>query len=147
MAIDIRAQKLAVFLSNYHSPLVYFAQDFVASADQNGLDYRLLVAIAGVESTFGQNYIYETHNAYGWGGGVIPFKSWPDGIAKVSEGLKKGYLDKGAKEVEQIAPIYCPPTSSHWAAKVRYFMAKIEATDPSDNLPFPEASNHLALTI
>ncbi len=147
LAADIRAQKLAVFLSNYHSPLAYFAQDFITSADQNGLDYRLLVAISGVESTFGQNYIFGTYNVYGWGGGEIRFQSWPDGIAKVSEGLKKGYLDKGAKDVEQIAPIYCPPTSEHWATKVRYFMDKIEETAPSLNILTPAVSKQLPLTI
>ncbi len=147
VANDIRAQKLTAFLAKYRSPLVYFAQDFVTSADQNSLDYRLLVSISGVESTFGQNLLPGTYNAYGWGGGEIYFNSWPDGIAKVSEGLRKGYLDKGARKIEQIAPIYCPPSSAQWAAKVRFFMAKIEAVPPEDVILPPPASDNLSLTI
>ena len=146
-AQDIRAQKLATFLSKYNSPLAYFSNDFVQEADRNGLDYRLLPAIAGVESTFARNFIPETHNVYGWGGGEIGFQSWPDGITKVSLGLKKGYLDKGAGSVEDIAKIYCPPNSSRWAQNVRLFMEKIEATVPAPEVLTPAVSKHLSLTI
>ena len=125
-AVDLRPRRLARFLAGQKSPLAFFAQDFVAEADRNFLDYRLLVSISGVESTFGRNHILGTYNVYGWGKGTIPFQSWPDGIAKVSAGLKTGYLDKGAISVAQIAPIYDPPGSRNWAAGVSQFMAEIE---------------------
>ncbi len=127
-AVDLRAHRLAKFLASQKSPLAFLADDFVHQADRQGLDYRLLPAIAGVESTFGKNYIPGTYNVYGWGKGTIPFDSWVDGMAKVSLGLQKNYVGKGALSVAAIAPIYDPPGAKRWAAGVNYFMAKIEQT-------------------
>lgn len=100
-----------LFLALFNSPLVYSAPDFVTYADQNGLDYRLLPAIAGVESTFAKNYIEGTFNAYGWGQGTIPFDSWADGIAKISSKLRSEYIQKGASSLEQINPVSLFPKS------------------------------------
>ncbi|MCL4390403.1 MAG: hypothetical protein M1484_03110 [Patescibacteria group bacterium] len=124
---------MAKFLSEHDSPLVYFANDFVQQADRYGLDYRLLVAISGVESTFGKQYVAGTFNAYGWGQGTFPFASWPDGIAAVSQGLRQNYVDKGAKTLNQISYIYCPPSNLSWAAKVQRFMDQIDAEQVGDS--------------
>ena len=50
-----RAEKIDALLARYDSPLVGYGEKFVEEADQNGIDYRLLPAIAGVESTFGRH--------------------------------------------------------------------------------------------
>lgn len=132
LASDLRVFKVAKYLKNQDSPLVNFAPTFVAEADKNQLDYRLLVAISGVESTFGKFYLTDTFNAYGWGGGLIKFSSWPESITSVSSALKMHYIDKGAKDIYAIGRIYCPPNSANWSSKVQYFMDKIDATDPGD---------------
>lgn len=136
---DLRPLKLAKFLSNHNPQLGYLAPVYVAQADRNGLDYRLLVAISGVESTFGQQYLSGTYNIYGWGAGTIPFQSWPDGIATVSEHLRTDYVAKGAADLSQIARIYCPPNSAHWAATVQSFMNQIDniQLSESDTTDFP----------
>lgn len=128
-AYDVREVKLSKYLKSVNSPLAEHASTFVREADKNALDYRLLPAIAGVESTFARNYIITSHNAYGWGGGKIYFQSWEEGIAKISNDLKTKYVDRGADTVEKISWIYCPPGNLIWAAKVRYFMNKIEETE------------------
>lgn len=131
LASDLRTVKLAKFLRRQNSVLEPYAQTYVDTADKYGLDYRLLPAIAGTESTFGRNFIPGTYNVYGWGVGQIPFTSWEDGIDKVAAGLKDNYINKGAKEVYQIGSIYCPPTYLHWSGSVLYFMNEIDATDAS----------------
>ncbi len=141
-AFDERVLKLSQYLKTRNSSLAPYAQTFVDEADKNGLDYKLLPAIAGVESTFGRAFMPGTYNYYGWGGGLIYFESNEDGIAKVSEGLKKGYLDKGAKSVAAISYIYCPPSHFSWYSKVTNFMDGIDKVDVSDAL----ATQKLALS-
>lgn len=130
-AYDARVLKVHQFLKNQNSTLADYAADFVQQADASGLDYRWLVAISGVESTFGRNYLWGTYNAYGWGGGLILFTSWPDGITKISQALRNEYVNRGVETIDQIARIYCPPNSAHWARGVRYFVSEIENTDVS----------------
>ena len=74
-ATDVRVLKVSKYLSSHNSQLKDYAADFVKYADKYNLDYRLLVSISGVESTFGKYYLPKTYNAYGWGGGKIYFKS------------------------------------------------------------------------
>lgn len=124
---DKRANILRQFLAKYDSPLVDNAEDFVEAADFYGLDWRMLPAIAGIESTFGKQMIQGTYNAYGWGGGTIRFKSWSDGIWTISGAIKEKYVDKGADNIYKIGRIYCPP-NPQWPYKVQSFMDKIEAT-------------------
>ena len=124
---DNRAQILSQFLAKYNSPLEASAEDFVAAADANGLDWRMLAAISGIESTFGKQMIKGTYNAYGWGGGTIYFDSWSDGIWTISSALKEKYVDRGADNIYKIGRIYCPP-NPQWPYKVQSFMDKIEAT-------------------
>lgn len=134
-ASDLRAQKLEKYLEHYNSPLAAHAQILVREADRNKLDYRLLASISGIESTFAQNYIVGSYNAWGWGGGLIYFKSWQDAITQISQGLaQKPYR---GTEVEQIAPTYCPPNYSHWSWAVRYFMDQIEQTRVADKVIEP----------
>lgn len=147
IASDVRALKLAKYFFKHESPLGYLAPEFVMIADKYGLDYRLLPAISGVESTFGRNYLNGTFNVYGWGGGLLYFNSWSEGIEKVASGLKNNYVDKGAQSVEQIGYIYCPPNAVKWSYNVNYFMNEIEKEDVGDGLlPAPDEIN-LSLTI
>lgn len=137
-ANDLRTAKVARFLSTHGSPLVFSAPTFIAEADKHEFDYRLLVAIAGVESTFGKRYIPGTYNVWGWGVGRIPFQSFDDGIIRISSDLKTKYMNRGADNVDKIARIYCPPTHESWAAKVKFFMNQIEQTDVSDLLVYAD---------
>ena len=125
---DSRTRILREFLKQYNSPLVPFAQDFVQIADKYDLDWKLVAAISGVESTFGKQIPYESYNGWGWGiygTNMIRFESWTEGIETVSEGLRTNYLNKwGAKDVYQIGRYYA--ASPTWAQRVTYFMGRID---------------------
>ncbi len=125
---DNRANFIEGFLEQYNSPLTSHASDFVKYANIYDIDWRLVAAISGVESTFGKQIPYDSYNAWGWGvygENVIRFSSWDEGIKTVSEGLRKNYMDKwGARDVYEIGRFYA--ASQTWASRVVYFMQKLE---------------------
>ncbi len=121
---DYRVARLRAYLQSQNSPLAPYAGDFVKSADKYGLDWRLVPAISGVESTFGKR-IPGGYNAYGWAGGNYRFASWEDSIEVVSKSLREDYIDKGAPTIAKIGRRYCPPNPA-WSGKVKFFMEKIE---------------------
>lgn len=124
--LDNRAKILAQYLAKFNSPLQYHAQDFVDAADAYKLDWKLVPAIAGVESTFGK-HIPGGFNAWGWGvygTQAIYFDSWKDGIYTLAKGLREGYLDKGLKDPYSMNRIYA--ASPHWGKNVTFFMQDLE---------------------
>lgn len=131
---DVRVEKLRSFLQSHDSPLADAASHFVAEAERLNLDWKLVAAIAGVESTFGKQIPTNSYNGWGWGVFTgtqdgVHFKNWKDGITQVSEGLRYNYIDRGAETVEQIGRIYA--ASPTWSQKVRFFLTKIEQFVPS----------------
>lgn len=125
-SLDLRAQILSDYLAKFNSPMQNHAQDFVDAADKYGLDWKMLPAIAGVESTFGKR-IPGGYNAYGWGvygTNRIYFTSWTDGIFTVAKGLREGYLDKGLTDPYSMNRVYAE--SPAWGGKVSFFMNEIE---------------------
>lgn len=123
--IDPRVDKLEKFLKNYNSPLADKAGYFVMIADNFNMDYRLVPAISGIESTFGKRIPYNSFNAYGWGNGKSIFDSWEESIFVVSKTLSEKYIAKGLDTPIKMSRVYCPPNPD-WGRKVAYFMDKIE---------------------
>lgn len=127
--IDMQREKvLKEYLLKHNSPLAPHAGKFVEQADSYSIDWRLLVAISGVESTFAKHYPYNSYNAWGWGiygDNMIIFESWPDAITTISKELKQRYIDNWkAEDVYQIGRYYA--ASPTWAQRVYYFMNDIE---------------------
>jgi hypothetical protein len=122
---DFRVENLKAYLLRFNSPLAEYAVDFVGYADENGLDYRMVPAISGVESTFGKRIPQNSYNAYGWANGDHSFKSWDESIKTVSEALNTKYIQKGAVSLPQIARRYAPPSTT-WGKNVKFFMGKID---------------------
>lgn len=140
---DTRVNTLEGYLTSHDSPIAGSANHFVAEADRLSLDWKLVAAIAGVESTFGKHIPTNSYNAWGWGvftgeQSGVNFISWEDGITQVSEGLRYNYIDKGAQTIEQIGDRYA--ASSAWSWKVNFFLAKIAEFSP-------QAPDQLAVTI
>lgn len=132
---DERIDTLRAYLTMHNSPLVGEATHFVSEADRLGLDWKLVAAIAGTESTFGKHVPSGSYNAWGWGiptgaQSGITFDNWKQGITAVSEGLKFRYVDRGAVSVEQIGRIYA--ASPRWAGNVRFFLNQIASFTPAD---------------
>ena len=132
---DERIDILRTYLLMHNSPLAAQATHFVSEADRLDLDWKLMAAIAGTESTFGKYVPPGSYNA--WGCGIptgaqsgIAFDSWKQGITTVSEGLKYRYIARGAVTVEQIGRIYA--ASPRWGRNVRFFLNQIETFAPND---------------
>lgn len=133
---DQRATILKAYFHAFNSPLENDADTFVQEADANNIDWRLVAAIAGVESTFGENIPAGSYNAWGWG---IPtgakdgvhFSSWKDGITQVSEGLRNNYFNRGAQSIYDVGWIYASNGDS-WGTHVQFFIDKIGAFTPAD---------------
>ena len=67
---DINAEKIEKirkYMSDRDMPLADNAEDFVLAANRYGLDYRLLPAIAVMESSGGKKMTGCTYNPFGWG--------------------------------------------------------------------------------
>ena len=122
---DSRVEKLETFLLSHNSPLAKYSDKFVEVADKYNIDWRLIPAITGVESTFGKRIPQSSYNAYGWANGKYRFSSWDESIEVVGKTLREKYYNKGTPTINLIARRYAPPSST-WAGNVKYFMAKID---------------------
>lgn len=131
--LDPRALILHDYLAQYDSPLQYHAQDFIDAADTYDVDWKLVPAIAGVESTFGKaipgGHEPSSTSYNGWGWGIygdnrIGFASWRDGIFTVTKGLREGYMDKGLTTPMAMNRVYA--SSPTWGQRVNYFMNDID---------------------
>ncbi|MFV1917239.1 MAG: hypothetical protein ACC618_02005 [Patescibacteria group bacterium] len=121
---DYRVNLLETYFKGYNSPLADHAKHFIYFADKYGLDWRLVPAISGVESTFGKNIPTGSYNAYGWANGSYYFESWLNSIEIVSKTLREKYIDRGANTLPKIARRYA--ASPTWERKVRFFMNEID---------------------
>jgi hypothetical protein len=140
---DARAQLVANFIErndpNHTSPLqpyVDWGKLFVSVADEYGLDFRLLPAIARKESTFCKSNIAQTYyNCFGYGvpsSGITEagmFDSYEEGIQVVAAALKRNYLDQGLTDPEAIMRKYCPPSDGTWAAHLNQWLAEMRYDD------------------
>jgi len=129
LSYDFRDVKLQEYLESYKSPLSPYASFIVQESDRLSLDYRLLPAISGVESTFGKRIPQNSYNAYGWAiftgktSGVY-FQSWEHGITTVLEGIRYKYVERGALTIPQIGKRYA--SSEHWPISMLYFLNDME---------------------
>ena len=125
---DRRVETLKIYLKSKNSPLADFAETFVAVADEYGLDYRFLPAIAGIESNFGRAQLENSHNPFGWGGGYVYFESFDEAIRTVAFELYERCIKFGVDTPAEIGPSYCPPNYIRWIVAVEGFMAEISQT-------------------
>jgi hypothetical protein len=125
---DNRVKIVERYLTKYDSPMVGDAKYFIEYADKYNLDWRLVLAISGVESTYGKQIPPASYNGWGWGvygDNVIRFNSWEDGIRTVSQGLREKYMDKwGGDNINEIGAIYA--SSPHWSNSVNIHLSMIQ---------------------
>lgn len=117
-----QADAIDAYFKGHNMPLEGTGMLMAKAADENGLDYRLLPAIAARESTGGREECKRVeHNFFGWGSCRIGFKSDEEAIETVAKNLggnnpntDEHYADKTTKE---ILNEYNPPSIVHNYAK------------------------------
>lgn len=132
VGVEARSTQLRRYLEVYRSPLAPSSDLILSVSDQYHLDWRLLTAISGQESTFGKNVPEDSHNAWGWGihsRGTMKFSSWEQAIGVVGKSLREDFLDQGAETVEELMQKWAPFSDGSWAFGVNYFMAELESGD------------------
>lgn len=126
---DARPEIVRNYLKKYNSPLIPHADLIVKTADKYQVDFRLITAIAQQESNLCKIIPPGGYNCWGWGitgSSTLGFDSFEHGIEIVSEGIRRLYLNKGYKTVEDIMSKYTPMSNGSWARGVSQFMAEME---------------------
>lgn len=122
----ITAETLDHYLEGKNSPLAGQGEALVKSGRRWNVDPRLVVAIAGAESTFGTRLCAE-YNAWNWfykdtsKCSANAFSSWEEGIERVTRGLRQLYLDRGRTTIPKIAEIYTATEREIWIRNVTLF--------------------------
>lgn len=124
---DNRKQKLAEVLSHYNSPLLPFIDEIISASDLYGIDWKLVPAIAGVESGFCNQIPRHSYNCWGFDNGNHTFIDYINAIYDISRVLRLQYIDNGLIKPEQMVSVYAP-SSSTWASKVYYFMQMLDTS-------------------
>lgn len=129
-SVDARPELIKQYLVRYGSPLLGLENYMVQKADEFGLDYRLIPAIAQQESNLCKIIPPETYNCWGWGihsKGTLGFNSYEEAIVTVMQGLKKEYIDKGLTTPDTIWTKYTPNSpDGAWGKGVNSFMMAME---------------------
>lgn len=129
-ALDLRAVKLEKFLDRYPwSPLRGHEQEILYCADKFGIDYRLYVAIAGAESTYGKRYPQGLKNLTGYNSGRTGFTSIYQNIYQTSKliGEAKYYRKfRATKDLWDLIYVYkAVPPYQHYYNNLRYALDEI----------------------
>jgi hypothetical protein len=136
-AADLRAEKLKSFLDRYPwSPLRGHEQEIVYCADKFGIDYRLYIAIAGAESSYGKRY--KLKNLTGYNNCNSGFKSIYENIYYTSEliGTSKYYKKyRSSKNIWDLIYTYKGvPPYNHYYDNMRYALDQIHQVPISAEL-------------
>ncbi len=126
---DARVPIIHAYLSKFGSPLAPYAEKIVAEADKDGIDFRLLTAIARQESNLCKYAPEGTYNCWGWGihkAGTLGFESFDEAIEVVSLGLKQKYIAQGLVTPEEIMSKYTPSSNGSWAHGVQSFLDDLQ---------------------
>ena len=122
------AAKIDAYLAAKNSPLAGYGAAFVSSGVFYNVDPRLIVAIAGAESSFALDWAAcspSGFNAWSWfyNGScpASPFTSYAEGVSKVTSGLRRIYLSKGYTTIPLIASKYCASGCEGWIPNVTRF--------------------------
>jgi len=133
---DIRATQMRVVLTKYNSPMIGLEDVLIKTAEKYGLDWTLMAAIAGTESSFAKRMPANCNNPYGWGiygDNKLCFKSLEDSIEGVASGLAKKY---NISTLESIAHTYNTVSTDGWISHTKFFMNKIKTAQiPVSSLP------------
>ncbi|GIW57501.1 MAG: hypothetical protein KatS3mg083_446 [Candidatus Dojkabacteria bacterium] len=118
---DQRAISLEKYLQKQNSYLAQYADLIIELSDFYNIDYKIVVAIAGVESGFCR-INFKPYNC--WGFGDYAWNSPETSIKEYFRLLHKNYYQKGLDTLEEIASIY-NPYPEQYIQKVSHFINQI----------------------
>jgi hypothetical protein len=143
------ATTIDAFLEAEGSPLAGHGPVFVANGIASDVDPRLIVAIAGAESSFGVNICtnYNAWNCFPPPDGYCnwPFSSWDDGIATVSKFIGI-WISKGYTTIPLIEARYCGSGCQNWIPNVTSFYNNYLGGNLSDLQYVPPTGPYLSFT-
>lgn len=125
LSVDARIELIRQFFARYDSPLEPYAKNVIDAADNYGLDFRLIPAIAMQESNLCKKVPADSHNCWGfgiYGDKITKFDNYPQAIDTVTKTLAKQYKAKGLDTPEEIMSKYTPSSNGSWARSVTYFI-------------------------
>lgn len=130
---DARPVLVDRFLNKYGSPMIGLGEQFVDAADEHGLDWRLMPALAFQESNLGKKIPKGSYNPFGWAiyegkNAGAYFDSWEQGINIVAARIKENYIDRGHTTPETIVTRYTSNNNPTWVFAVRSAMEEISGT-------------------
>jgi len=121
---DARLKTLQKFFHKAGCPAQKYSQEFLATADEYDLDWRLLPSISFIESTGGK--AAKNNNLFGWDSGRTGFASPVAGIQAVGYRLTHSDLYKD-KDVDGILATYNP--DEEYAQRVKFVMRQISPSE------------------
>lgn len=113
--LKIKGEAIDTYFWEHNMPLEGMGLKMAEEAEKNGLDWRLLAAIAVRESTGGKHECKKVpNNAFGWGSCKIGFKSNEEAIETVAKNLGGNNPNTAKhydnKTTEGILRAYNPPS-------------------------------------
>jgi len=129
---DPRLERIESFLSERGAPASQFAEEFLAAADENNLDWRLLPSISILESGGGKNC--RNNNIFGWQNCERKFPSVQYGIQLVANKLGNSRLYRD-KNLDEILFTYNP--RQDYGSRVKSVMRLLGPADLTPALTVP----------
>ena len=126
---DSKTEIVRQFFERYNSPLKDYAHDVVLAAEENGIDFKLIPAIAMQESTGCKKIPDDSHNCWGYGiygGKVIKFDNYRDAIYAVSKTISERYVQNGLVTPEEIQTKWTPSNDGSWSDSVNHFIEQLQ---------------------
>ena len=146
--MPLRKQPLApaidAYLQGRNSPMAGHGMAFLRAGRKYGVDPRLLVGIATIESGAGA-HLAQPYNPFNWGiHRGQNYGSWEESIMDVARGLRRGYIDKGLTTPGQIVSKYAPSSDgnneANWANVVGQTMKQLGGIVPAGAVPTTRAA-------
>jgi RHS repeat-associated protein len=143
----VTASSLQTYLKGKNNgALASDANDFYNAGVEYGIDPRFLIALAGVETSFGKNITMGANNVFNWiyNGKNSSYTSVSDAIYAVAKGISNNKPYANASTPDQVYHVYCnfasDPSCAGGLKNLDTFMQQ-EGGTGSENRAFPCTPN------
>jgi hypothetical protein len=137
-AVSPTAAQIDGYLARKRSPMSGLGESFSRLGQEYNVDPRLVVAIAGAETTFG-GHVCAERNAWNWfyrrNCPQSPFPTYEAGLERVAKFMRLSYINRGYDSIELIRYKYCAAGCENWIPLVTTFYREM----PSNSMAAPPA--------